>query len=687
MQSERLGKKTLRVYNGVGLEFCNHRRKDLIFLNNVSKFFNGKPLFQDVNISVQRGDRIGIVGPNGAGKSTILGMMEGVITPDDGDVSIEKRIRMGVLHQELIQGNDGPILEEVMNISEDLRNVGERLHHLQKEMAVLSEHSAHAESLIEEQGRLQLEFERYDGYTLEARALKVLQGLGFQPRDEQRRWSEFSGGWRMRVALAKILLSEPDVLLLDEPTNHLDLESLLWVEEYLAGFKGALVLASHDRAFLNRLVTKLAEVNRGKVSLYSGNYDTYERTRQMQDQILIASYKNQQEKIKRIQKFVNQNRVKARSASRVQSRIKMLDKMDKVELPPRPKTLKFTFPQPPSSGKRVLEIKDLVKRYGQNTVYNGFSLNVDRGDRIGLVGPNGAGKSTLMKIIAGQLPYEGGTVKYGYMVKPGYCAQHQYENLNLERSVLEETSSASSGIPEQEVRNLLAVFLFSGDEVQKKVKVLSGGEKSRLALTKILLSPPNLLLMDEPTNHLDIPSCEILEEGLKNYGGTLVLITHDRRLMNAICTGILEVEKGSAEYYLGNYEDYQYKKRLESQAEPEVPALNATPAISEVESAPKGESRKERKRREAQNRIALFKRQAPIRDQIHKIERELEAKESRKKEIESRLADPAVYDNKESIVPLLEAAPLLDKEIKELESRWEELQTKLEEIEESMLTG
>ena len=236
---------------------------------------------------------------------------------------------------------------------------GERLRHLEKEMALLSEHSAHAESLIEEQGRLLLEFERYDGYTLEARALKVLQGLGFQPRDEQRRWSEFSGGWRMRVALAKILLAEPDVLLLDEPTNHLDLESLLWVEEYLTGFNGALVLVSHDRAFLNRLVNKIMEVDRGKVSVYSGNYDTYETTRQMQDQILIASHKNQQEKIKRIQKFINQNRVKARTASRVQSRVKMLDKMERVELPPRPKTLKFTFPQPPSSGKRALEITGL----------------------------------------------------------------------------------------------------------------------------------------------------------------------------------------------------------------------------------------------------------------------------------------------------------------------------------------
>ncbi len=511
----------------------------MIFLSNVSKFFNGKPLFREVNISVHRGDRAGIVGPNGAGKSTILGMMEGVMTPDEGEVSIEKRIRLGVLRQELIQGNDGPILHEVMNISDEVQQTRERLKSLEKEMSRLSEHSGDAEGIIEEHGRLQHEFEGYGGYTLEARALKVLAGLGFKPEDVRRRWSEFSGGWRMRVALAKILLAEPDALLLDEPTNHLDLESLLWVEDYLAGFKGALVLVSHDRAFLNRLVNRIVEVDRGKVSIYTGNYDQYETTSQMQDDVLVAAYKNQQEKIKHIQKFIDQNRVKARTASRAQSRLKMLDKIERVEPPARARTLKFAFPQPQQSGRRVLEISGMVKRFGPKTVYDDFSLNVERGDRIGLVGPNGAGKSTLMKIMAGAIPYDEGIVKYGYNVKPGYFAQHQSENLNTDRSVLEEAYSASPGITEQEVRSLLGAFLFSGDDVFKKVKVLSGGEKSRLALTKILLSPPNFLLMDEPTNHLDIPSCEILEEGLKKYSGTLVLITHDRRLMNNICTGIL----------------------------------------------------------------------------------------------------------------------------------------------------
>lgn len=658
----------------------------MIFLSNVSKFFNGKPLFREVNISVHRGDRTGIVGPNGAGKSTILGMMEGVMTPDEGEVSIEKRIRLGVLRQELIQGNDGPILHEVMNISDEVEQIRERLKSLEKEMSRLSEHSEDAEAIIEEHGRLQHEFEGYGGYTLEARALKVLAGLGFKPEDVHRRWSEFSGGWRMRVALAKILLAEPDALLLDEPTNHLDLESLLWVEDYLTGFKGALVLVSHDRAFLNRLVNRIVEVDRGKVSIYSGNYDQYETTRQMQDDVLVAAYKNQQEKIKHIQKFIDQNRVKARTASRAQSRLKMLDKIERVEPPTRARTLKFAFPQPQQSGRRVLEISGLVKRYGPKTVYDDFSLNVERGDRIGLVGPNGAGKSTLMKIMAGAISYDEGIVKYGYNVKPGYFAQHQSENLNTDRSVLEEAYSASPGITEQEVRSLLGAFLFSGDDVFKKVKVLSGGEKSRLALTKILLSPPNFLLMDEPTNHLDIPSCEILEEGLKKYSGTLVLITHDRRLMNNICTGILEIDAGTAEHYIGNYDDYQYKKKLTVEQAEETPAVQAAP-VERDDQETQGESRKERKRREAQNRIALFKRQAPIKQEIQQIEKLLEAKEARKKEIENLMADPSIYEKKEVVMPLLEEDPVLAKEIKGLESRWEELQAQLEEIEKSTMAS
>lgn len=660
----------------------------MIFLANVAKFYNGKPLFREASISVHRGDRVGMVGPNGAGKSTILGMMEGVITPDEGEVTVEKRIRMGVLHQELIQGNDGPILKEVMNTSDELRGIRERLKELEDQLSRISPESPDAESLVEEHGHLQHEFERFNGYTLEARALKVLQGLGFQSDDAHRRWSEFSGGWRMRVALAKILLAEPDVLLLDEPTNHLDLESLLWVEQYLGGFKGALVLVSHDRAFLNRLVNRVVEVDRGKVSIYTGNYDDYDRSRQMQEDITLAAYKNQQEKIKHIQKFIDQNRVKARTASRVQSRIKMLDKLDRVELPPRPKTVKFNFPQPPPTGRRVLEIVDLVKRFDRLTVYDGLSLALDRGERIALVGPNGAGKSTLLKIMAGVLPHEGGTVKYGSSVKVGYFAQHQSEALTSDRTVLEEAYSVISGIPEQEVRNLLGAFLFSGDDVHKKVKVLSGGEKSRLALTKILLSPPNFLLMDEPTNHLDIPSCEILEEGLKKFNGTLVLITHDRALMNAICTSILEIENGTAEHFLGNYDDYQYKKKLMGEAElPELPVKVATEVINGADSDGPKESRKERKRREAQSRIVLYKKQGPIREEIEKIEKALQNKEARKKEIEALMADPSNYDNRTLILRLCEEDPVLAKEIRELESRWEELHTRLEDIENSVLTG
>jgi ATP-binding cassette subfamily F protein 3 len=660
----------------------------LIFLTNVAKYYNGKPLFSGVSISLHRGDRVGIVGPNGAGKSTILGMMEGVLTPDDGTVSIEKRIRMGVLHQELIQGNDGPILQEVMSISDEVRDIRKRLRSLEQELARVVDFDEKAGAVVEEHGRLQHEFELFDGYTLEARALKVLQGLGFRQEDSQRRWSEFSGGWRMRVALAKILLADPDVLLLDEPTNHLDLESLLWVEQYLAGFKGALILVSHDRAFLNKLVTRIVEVDRGKATVFTGNYDDFERTSQMQEGITLAAYKNQQEKIKRIQKFIDQNRVKARTASRVQSRVKMLDKIERVEVPTRQKTIKFTFPQPPPSGRRSLEISNLTKRYGERTVYEDFSLVIERGERIGLVGSNGAGKSTLLKIMADVLPYEGGTVKYGHLVTPGYFAQHQSENLQSERTVLEEATTVSSGVTEQEVRNLLGAFLFSGDDVYKKVKVLSGGEKSRLALTRILLAPPNLLLMDEPTNHLDISSCETLEQGLKKFEGTLVLITHDRRLMNSICTAILEIDNGKAEYFPGNYEDYEYKKKLMEQEEAEKElAAQAKPVPVPDESGTRKESRKDRKRREAQSRIELSRKQQPLREEVHRIERELEGKETRRREIQVLLGDPATYENRETVKPLLEEEPVLKKEIQELEARWEELQHQLEEIENSVLAG
>ena len=660
----------------------------MIFLSNVAKFFNGKPLFQQASISVHRGDRVGMVGPNGAGKSTILGMMEGVVTPDEGDVSIEKKIRVGVLHQELIQGNDGPILEEVINVSEELRQIRIRLKKIEKEMEHLSENADNVDAVIEEHGRLQLDFERYEGYSLEARALKVLQGLGFKLGDETRRWSEFSGGWRMRVALAKILLAEPDALLLDEPTNHLDLESLLWVEDYLAGFKGAMVIVSHDRAFLNRLVNRIVEVNRGKVTVYSGNYDTFERTRQMQDDITLAAYKNQQDKRKHIQKFIDQNRVKARTASRVQSRIKMLEKLETVEPPSRAKTIKFNFPQPPACGRRVLELANIVKRYGELTVYDDFSLNVERGDRLGLVGPNGAGKSTLLKIMAGVTSIDEGTLKYGHLVNAGYFAQHQSETFSSDLTVLEEAVSVSRGLQEQEVRNLLGAFLFSGDDVFKRVKVLSGGEKSRLALVKILLAPQNFLVMDEPTNHLDLSSCEMLEEALKKFTGTLVLITHDRRLMNNVCTAILEITAGTAEYYPGNYDDYQYKKKLMGdQMEEEPPPPPVAPVGDDQADEAARESRKDRKRREAQLRIALSRRQAPIRDEIQGIEKKLAAKEARRKEIESILADPANYEKKDRIMPLLEETPALEQEIKRLESRWEELQLELEQIETSVLSG
>lgn len=657
----------------------------MLFLNNVTKLFNGRPLFRGVNISIHRGDRVGVVGPNGAGKSTLLGIMEGVVSCDEGDVSLEKKIRMGVLHQEMSVGNDVPILEEVTNASENLKQIRRRLSTLEAILEKVSADSPESAALLEEHGRLQSEFEHYDGYTLESRALKVLQGLGFSASDAYRPWREFSGGWRMRVELAKILLADPDLLLLDEPTNHLDLDSLLWVENYLSDFKGALVLVSHDRAFLNRLVKRIIEVDNGKVGCFSGNYDTYERTKKMQEDVILASYRNQQEKIKKIQAFINQNRVKARTASRVQSRVKMLEKMEVVQPPKRSRTVKFNFPQPSRSGKRVIDIYNVVKRYGEREVYRGLNLYIDRGDRVGLVGPNGAGKSTLMKMIAGVIPYDEGSIQYGQNVKVGYFAQLQSESLNSELTVLEEACSVGPKLPEQEVRNLLGAFLFSGEDVLKKVKILSGGEKSRLALTKILLNPPNLLLMDEPTNHLDIPACEVLERALKHYEGTLVLISHDRRLMDKVCNIIIEIQPGRIERYVGNYSDYWAKKNASASQEQEPStSVNLSRSIQSRSSFHDKVSKKDRKRKEAQARSMLYKKQQPLKQEISKVEALIAEKESRKREIDSQLADPSIYEQKERLLSLLSESPAIESAIRELEARWEQLHSQLDSLEQSL---
>lgn len=654
----------------------------MIFLSNIGKYYGGKPLFKSVSLSVHRGDRVGIVGPNGAGKSTLLGIMEGVITADEGEVSIEKKVKMGVLRQELVEGMDRPIIDEVMNVSEDLRETRKRLAAIEAQMAESTQDDGSVDELLEEHGRLQHEFEGYGGYSLQAKAGKVLQGLGFSVSHFKRPWSEFSGGWRMRVALGRILLAEPDVLLLDEPTNHLDLESLLWVEGYLQTFKGALIIVSHDRAFLNKTVKKILEVIRGKVTLFTGNYDEYERTREMQDEVQSAAFKNQQEKIKKIQQFVDRNRVKARTASRVQSRLKMIDKMDKVDQPQRSKHIKFAFPQPPPSGRRVLEMTGVSKRFGDTVVYRGFSYLVEKGERLGLVGPNGAGKSTLLKIMGGVLECDSGALKYGQGVKVGYFAQHQWEQLNSERTVLEEAQSEGQGMKEAELRSLLGAFLFSGDDVFKKVKVLSGGEKSRLALAKILLAPPNLLLMDEPTNHLDIESCRVLESGLLRFEGALVLITHDRRLMNEICTGVLEVSGGTAEHYPGNYDDYRYKKQLMEQALGTAPQSipQQTPKGDIPEATTSFTDRKDKKRKQAKARAELSKLQAPLKKEIAQVERDMERAVARRDEIQTLMADPKVYQDRAVIRPLIEEEPALTKEIKKLESAWEELHTRLEEL-------
>src|SRR5579863_6427677 len=532
----------------------------MIQLNAAGKRYGHKLLFDAADLLITPRDRVGLVGANGTGKSTLLKILAGAETLDYGTVSVAKGISAGYLPQDGLTLSGKTVFAECMSVFARLSNMEKELEQLTASMAELDSTSAAYAQVADRYHRIEHEFQTHDGYAIEAQVGTVLAGLGFRTEDWHRLTDEFSGGWQMRIALAKLLLQKPNLLLLDEPTNHLDLESRNWLEEYLANYPFAFVLISHDRYFLDVTVNRTLEIWNKKIWSYTGNYDKYLSQKAQRQEQLEAAYRNQRERIEQLEVFINRFRYQATKAKQVQSRIKELDKMDRIELPEEEKAIHFSFPQPKSSGRIVAEFAGVAKSYGEKEVFRDVNFMIERGDRIALVGVNGAGKSTLIKLLAGEEPLTQGQYQLGHNAQADYFAQDQYKELNPDARMLDDIGELSPRSTQTELRSLLGCFLFSADDVFKRIGVLSGGERNRYALLRMLLHPANFLLLDEPTNHLDMRAKDVLLEALSKYSGTVVFVSHDRYFIDKLSTRVFEIGAGRVEVYPGNYEDYRWRK-------------------------------------------------------------------------------------------------------------------------------
>ena len=615
----------------------------MLSVSNVSKAYAGRTLFSQVSFHINRGEKIGLIGPNGAGKSTLFSLLLQDAVPDEGRVVMERGISFGFLPQESAPIDDVTVLEL-------------------------------ATGHVDEHSR----------WEVEPKAKRILSGLAFRESDFERNARTLSGGWVMRAHLARLLVQEPDLLLLDEPTNHLDLESLIWFQDYLLGYPGAILMISHDREFLNQLCDSILEVAHSKITRYTGNYDDYLREKAARMEQMQGAYDNQQREIAKMQAWVDKYKAKANFASRAQDKAKMIDRMEKIDAPVADaKTVKFRFPQPPRSGQRVIRMKDIDFAYGQTPVYTGLELEIERGQRTVLVGPNGAGKSTLLKLLAGALTPQNGTRELGHNVKLGYFAQYRGDVLNMRHTVLQSAMDLPSRPGENLCRTLLGSFLFHGDDVFKPVGVLSGGEKSRLVLVRLLLDPPNFLLMDEPTTHLDMGSIDALINALDQFEGTLVFISHDVHFIRKMAKSVLHVSAGVITPYAGDYQYYLDKTKAGSAREALTATLsNAQPttwtaAAPATREPPKS---KEQKRLEAEARNARSKAKKAAEQRVYITEAELAKVEKRKNEIVELLQDQATYADAAKFRALSTELEAIEPKIAKITADWEKATEELEKL-------